>query len=194
MKNKKMKQTKTQIKNEMVKFLDNSCGRPDRKPNKYSCGIKHKNCLVLATSRNDMPRATPLEFFNEGLTIYIIGEPGKKIANIRKNSNVSAAVYEQPLDHSKRQKSLQIFGTAELITMKDNARLIKAKLKKWNFLNSINILLKKRLKGKTVSEKERKAFQEKILNSLFLIKITTTSAVMRKFNTELNSEICKWEK
>ena len=78
--------SKAMIKKEIIDFLNSSSGQIDPKLGKYSCGIIHRNCLVLATSAKNIPRATVLEFFNEGLTIYIFGEPGGKIANIKRNS------------------------------------------------------------------------------------------------------------
>ena len=186
--------TKTQIKREIIQFLDDTCGLPDHKPGRYSCGIVHRNCLVLATSKNDVPRATPLEFFNEGLNIYIIGEPGGKIANLRKNPKVSAAIYEQPLDHSKKQKSLQLFGRAELIPMKNNPRLFKAKARKFHFLSSVDKMIESREKAAPLSEKAKKALKENILTSLSLIKITPESAVLREYDPDFSSSRYTWKK
>ncbi|MCX8043460.1 MAG: pyridoxamine 5'-phosphate oxidase family protein, partial [Desulfobacterota bacterium] len=105
--------SKAEIKRAIIEFLNATSGQIDPKPGKKSCGIRHRNCLVLATCADNKPRATVLEFFNEGMTLYIFGEPGGKIGNIKRNPIVSAVVYEQPLDHSKFQRSLQLFGTAE---------------------------------------------------------------------------------
>ena len=110
---KKQKQlSKALVKKKILDVLAASSGRPDPKPGKHGCGMLHRTALVLATSHKDQPRATALEFFNEGLTLYILGVPGGKIANIKRNPRVSAFIYEQPMDHSKTQPSLQIFGTA----------------------------------------------------------------------------------
>ncbi len=106
------KKSNTAVKKDIIEFLNATSAKVDPRPGRKSCGFIHKNALVLATNFKNKPRATVLEFFNVGLTIYIIGEPGGKIANIKRNPNVSAVVYEQPLDHSKPQKSLQIFGEA----------------------------------------------------------------------------------
>jgi nitroimidazol reductase NimA-like FMN-containing flavoprotein (pyridoxamine 5'-phosphate oxidase superfamily) len=106
------KKSKQRFKKEILEFLKSTCGLPSGNLDKYPCGTIHRNCLVLATCHNNVPRATTLEFFNEGLTIYIFAELSTKIANIKRNPIVSAAVYQQPLDHYKPQKSLQIFGKA----------------------------------------------------------------------------------
>ncbi|MBW1856504.1 MAG: pyridoxamine 5'-phosphate oxidase family protein [Deltaproteobacteria bacterium] len=89
------KKSKTTARKKIIDFLNSSSSQVDPKPGKHSCGLIHKNALVLATCANNKPRATTLEFFNEGLTVYILGEPGGKIANIKRNPAVSAVVYEQ---------------------------------------------------------------------------------------------------
>ncbi len=142
------KESKAVIRKKMIDFLNATSSQVDPKPGKYGCGLVHKNSLVLATCANNKPRATTLEFFNEGLTIYILGEPGGKIANIKRNPSVSAVVYEQPLDHSKFQKHLQLFGNAELISMRNNPRLFRSKVRKWNFYYAAKKLMSPMIKEK----------------------------------------------
>jgi hypothetical protein len=154
----------------------------------------HKNSLVLATSYKDKPRATPLEFFNEGLTLYIFGEPGGKIANLKRNSKVSAAIYEQPLDHSKVQQSLQLFGKAELITLRNNPRVYKAKAKKWNLYGVAEKLLQPQLKGQNLSKQETTNFIEKLMGSLNLIKITPDHIILREYGTDFSMPKYEWKK
>ena len=129
------KKSKATIGKEIIAFLNATSAQVDPRPGKHSCGILHRNALVLATYANNKPRATVLEFFNEGMTIYIFGEPGIKIANIKRNPRISAAIYEQPLDHKKFQKSLQIFGTAELISVRNKPRLFQSKIRKWELFD-----------------------------------------------------------
>ena len=98
------KLSKAAIKKKILGVLEATTGRPDPKPGKHGCGMLHRTALVLATSYKDQPRATALEFFNEGLNLFILGGPGTKIANIKRNPRVSAFIYEQPLDHSLRHQ------------------------------------------------------------------------------------------
>jgi len=186
--------TKSQIKKEIIQFLDQTCGQIDPKSGKYRCGIIHRNCLVLATSHNDIPRATPLEFLHEGLNIYIFGEGGGKIANIKRNNNVSAAIYQQPLKHSVVQKSLQIFGKAEIINAKNNPRLYKAKARKWNMYDVAANLGRPLLQNKELSDKDKKAVVEKILCSLNLIKIIPDHIIMREYHTDFSAPKYEWKK
>ena len=63
--------SKAAIKKKILAVLDATSGRPDPKPGKHGCGMLHRTALVLATSYKDQPRATALEFFNEGLNLFI---------------------------------------------------------------------------------------------------------------------------
>jgi hypothetical protein len=189
----KMK-TKAQVKKDIIHFLYATSGSVDKKPGRYSCGIKHRNALVLATSFKDTPRATVLEFFNEGLTIYIFGEPGGKIANLRRNTKVSAVVYEQPLDHGKFQRSVQIFGTAALINVRNNPKLFNAKLKKWNLLTAGEKLMTPMLKGKNLSKKQVQETVKKFLGALNLIKITPNHIILKEYHTDFSMIKYEWKK
>jgi len=154
----------------------------------------HRNSLVLATSYKDAPRATPLEFFNEGLTIYIFGEPGGKIANVKRNNKVCAAVYEQPMKHSKIQKSVQIFGTVELISVRNNPRLFKAKARKWNLYGVVDSFLKSYFKQNKVTEKEKKMMENKLLKSMNMIKITPDKVILREYHPDFTMPKFEWKK
>lgn len=186
---------KSRVKHDILNFLDRTCGQPDKHPGKYGCGMIHRNCLVLATSFKDMPRATPLEFFHEGLTIYIFGEPGGKIANIKRNKQVCAAIYEQPLDHSKYQMSLQLFGTAELINLRNNPRLLKAKAKKWNLYSVLETFIKTQtVENKISPRNNNKTMFDKFLATINLIKITPYHIVVREYHPDIRMPKYEWKK
>ena len=147
---------------------------------------------MLATSHADEPRATPLEFFNEGLTIYIFGEPGGKIANIKRNPKVCAAIYEQPLDHSKTQGSIQIWGKAELITIRSDKKTYLGKVKKWNLLEVGKKLMSPHIKD--LSPEEQAKTVEKMLGALNLIRIEPTRMVLRKYNSDFTTPKYEWKR
>ncbi len=188
------KKSKTTVKKDIIDFLNSTSGQVDPKPGKYSCGLMHKNCLVLATYANNKPRATALEFFNEGLTIYILGEPGGKIANIKRNPNVSAVVYEQPLDHSKFQKCLQIFGNAELINIRNNPRLFRSRIRKWNVHNVGKKIMSPMIKEKNLTEKEVEAMIKKGMESLNIIKVSPDHIIVKEFYTDFSLKKYEWRK
>lgn len=186
------KRTKQAIKKEIIAFLNATCGLPTNNLKKYACGTHHRNCLVLATCHNNVPRATPLEFFNEGLTLYIFAEPGGKIANIKRNPRVSAAIYQQPLDHTVVQRSLQIFGMAELINMKNNPRVFRAKAKKWNLYVCTERLAKIVRTGLT--EKQFTAKVENALAAFHFIKITPHRIILRQYHPDFSMPKYVWQR
>lgn len=188
------KKTKTEIKKGIIEFLNATSSNIDPKPGKHGCGLIHKNALVLATCSKNKPRATVLEFFNEGLTIYIFGEPGGKIANIKRNPNVSAIVYEQPLDHSKYQRSLQIFGVAELINIRNNPRLYKAKAAKWNLQAVGKKIMGPIIKEKNLSEEAAAKMLKKGIESLNIIKISPNHIILNEWHPGFTAKKFEWKK
>mgnify|MGYP001113114535 CR=1 FL=1 len=185
--------SKSAVRRKIMDFLNRTSGRVDAKPGKKSCGMIHKNALVLATSAKDIPRATVLEFFNEGLTLYIFGEPGGKIANIKRNPRVSAVIYEQPLDHSKLQTSLQIFGKASLINIRNNPKLYRAKAKKYNITYIMKKLLSPSVKDLNLSGEALEQFYKKGFESLNIIKITPDHIILKEYHTDFSSKKHVWQ-
>jgi nitroimidazol reductase NimA-like FMN-containing flavoprotein (pyridoxamine 5'-phosphate oxidase superfamily) len=181
-----------ELEKEILDFFDSTSGKVDPNPGPQSCGINHRTSLVLATSYDDEPRATPLEFFNEGLTIFIFGEPGGKIANIKRNPKICAAIYEQPLDHSKTQRSIQIWGKAELITVRNDKKTYMEKVDKWNLREIGKKLMLPLIKDLGPEEQEKEV--EKMLGALNLIRIEPTRMVLRKYTPEFTMPKYEWKK
>jgi general stress protein 26 len=77
--------------------------------------LKQNNMCVLATSKGDVPRATPLEYRSKGLTLYLAGETGEKLGNIAFNPNVSVGIY-LPYTGLESAKGVQITGKASIIS------------------------------------------------------------------------------
>jgi len=184
--------SKAAVRRKIIDFLNRTSGQADPRPGKGSCGMIHKNALVLATSAKDTPRATVLEFFNEGLTLYIFGEPGGKIANIKRNPRVSAVIYEQPLDHSKLQTSLQIFGKASLINIRNNSKLYRAKAKKYNIAYVMEKLLSPLTKGQHLTGEALEKFYKKGFESLNIIKITPDHIILKEYCPDFSSKKYDW--
>ena len=55
--------------------------------------LKKLTMCTLVTSKGDIPRGTPLEFFADGLMLYISPDPGTKTKNLKVNPNVSVSIY-----------------------------------------------------------------------------------------------------
>ncbi len=105
--------SREELEKELHAFLDEASSWPGT-TDKPGCPLKHGLACVLCTVHDDEPRATPIDFFIDGFTLWHAGEPGLKIRNIRSNAKVAVGVYH-PMDHSVLNRSLQINGTATLL-------------------------------------------------------------------------------
>jgi nitroimidazol reductase NimA-like FMN-containing flavoprotein (pyridoxamine 5'-phosphate oxidase superfamily) len=181
-----------ELENEIMEFLDTTCGIPDLNPGPHGCGTIHRTSLVLATSHADEPRATPLEFFHEGFTLYIFGEPGGKIAHIKRNPRVCAAIYEQPMDHTKTQRSLQLWGKADLISVRNDKNTFREHVKKWNMSGVAKTLMSSLIKDLPPDEQDKKC--EKFLEAINLIRIEPTRMVLRKYHTDFSMPKYEWKR
>jgi hypothetical protein len=80
--------------------------------------LKIPTMCTLITSKDDIPRGTPLEYFADGLTIYISPDPGTKVENIQANPNVAVSIYNNvhPDWENEWQTvwGVQISGSGEL--------------------------------------------------------------------------------
>jgi general stress protein 26 len=84
--------------------------------------ISSHNVLSLATCRENTPRCTTLEYFNNGLTVYLFSEGGGKIAKLKANPAVSFTIHD-PYDSGTDYfgaSGLQVWGRASLFKRKDD--------------------------------------------------------------------------
>jgi nitroimidazol reductase NimA-like FMN-containing flavoprotein (pyridoxamine 5'-phosphate oxidase superfamily) len=91
---------------------------------RISVFIKNHNMCVLCTARDNIPRATPIEYWADGTNIYIVADPGSKRDNIKANPKVSVGIFD-PFVGSLSVKGMQITGEAALLT-DDNPEYNKA--------------------------------------------------------------------
>jgi nitroimidazol reductase NimA-like FMN-containing flavoprotein (pyridoxamine 5'-phosphate oxidase superfamily) len=126
-----------------------------------------------------------------GLTIYIFTEPGGKTHNIKRNPKVCAAIYEQPVDHSKTQKSLLIWGEAELITIQSDRETYLEKAKKWNIRMLVKKLMFSIIQELSPDEQEKEV--EKMIESLYLIRIEPSRIGLRKYNPDFSMPEYEWK-
>lgn len=80
--------------------------------------IKSHNVCVLATCKDNIPRATSLEYVADGTTLYIHVGAGRKTENAKANPLVSAGIHD-PLHGWLTCKGIQITGQARLLTDAD---------------------------------------------------------------------------
>ncbi|MFC1669232.1 pyridoxamine 5'-phosphate oxidase family protein [Spirochaetota bacterium] len=80
------------------------------------------NVLHLSTCKNNEPRCTPVEYFNNGLTVYMFCEGGGKVANMKVNPKVSYAISD-PYDPGSDffgASGMQVWGTASIFKKNDD--------------------------------------------------------------------------
>ena len=161
--------SRERLEKEIVRFLNESSSKRGQQTNPEELPDNGLGC-VLATSRNNVPRATPVDFFNDGLTIWIIGDPGKKILNIRSNNRVSVGIYH-PMDRSKPNRSLQIQGKARLVTYKDHKKAFLPAVKKFGIFRTIENMADNQIEQQLLLQEERASWIERTLSWFNLIRI-----------------------
>jgi len=83
--------------------------------------LNERKVLVLCTCSNNIPRATPLDFYTEkdSFNIYIGPAPGRKVKNIEENPNISIGIYT-PISEGKIQgMQITASGRDRLIFLKE---------------------------------------------------------------------------
>lgn len=85
--------------------------------------LNNRKVLVLCTCSNNIPRATPMDFYmdkkSDDFNIYVGPAPGRKVKNIEENPIISIGIYT-PMDTGKIQ-GIQITasGKERLIFMRE---------------------------------------------------------------------------
>ncbi|MHA1194915.1 MAG: pyridoxamine 5'-phosphate oxidase family protein [Promethearchaeota archaeon] len=87
--------------------------------------LSKRKVLVLCTCSNNIPRATPLDFYMDpnsemdDFTIYVGLSPGRKVKNIEENPTISIGIYT-PLSEGKIQgMQITVRGKDRLIFLRE---------------------------------------------------------------------------
>jgi general stress protein 26 len=87
--------------------------------------LKERKVLVLCTCSNNIPRATPMDFYmdkqaeTDDFTIYVGPAPGRKVKNIEVNPFISIGIYT-PMDTGKVQgMQITASGKEKLIFLRE---------------------------------------------------------------------------
>ncbi|MCX8044809.1 MAG: pyridoxamine 5'-phosphate oxidase family protein [Desulfobacterota bacterium] len=184
--------TKEEIEQDIRAFLNEASSGPGTS-NKPGCPLKHGLACVLATVHNGIPRATPIDFFADGLTIWCAGEPGLKIRNIRSNPKVAVGIYH-PMDHSRLNRSLQISGTATLLSYGDDPDAFIERLKIMGIYDAAAKIIKEMY---TAQGKQCDNFEQELINHLRrfnLIKIEPEEITMLRIHPTEGTEKNVWKR
>jgi hypothetical protein len=84
--------------------------------------LSNHNVLHLSTCRDNEPRSTPLEYFNNGITVYIFSEGGGKMANLKANTKVSYSISDpyHPSEDFFGASGLQVWGISSVFKKNDD--------------------------------------------------------------------------
>ncbi|MHA2282233.1 MAG: pyridoxamine 5'-phosphate oxidase family protein [Promethearchaeota archaeon] len=83
--------------------------------------LDKRKVLVLCTCTNNIPRATPMDYYTEedSFNIYVGPAPGRKVKNMEENPNISIGIYT-PLSEGKIQgMQITASGRERLIFLRE---------------------------------------------------------------------------
>jgi len=188
------KNTKEQdeIERDILEFLSEASSGPGTS-DRPGCPLKHGLACVLATVHNGIPRATPIDFFADGLTIWCAGEPGLKIRNIRTNPKVAVGMYH-PMDHSRLNRSLQIAGTASLVPYAGNESLFIDRLKKMGIYAAARKIIGEMSEAQSKLPEELNEEVIKAMRRFNLIRIEPEEIIMLRIHPTDGTEKNIWKK
>ena len=84
--------------------------------------LASRRMCVLSTCKDNVPRSTPILYRSIGFKLYMAGEPGLKLGNIKLNPRVSLGIFDPKGEFSDDWHDivgLQISGHAKLIGKQD---------------------------------------------------------------------------
>ncbi len=84
--------------------------------------LSSRRMCVLSTCRDNIPRSTPMLYRSIGFNLYMAGEPGLKLGNIKLNNSVSVGIFDPKGEFSDNWHDivgLQISGHAKLMGKQD---------------------------------------------------------------------------
>ncbi len=167
-----------ELEDEIIAFLHKMASKPGGKRTKPGCNLIHGKACALGTCVDNKPRVTPIDLYHDGLIPWIAGEPGGKIANIKRNPNVSIGVYE-PVDHSIEQKSLQIWGTAQLINKKNDPDEFRQRMSFFGIEEALRGMIEEFSNNGQLPQDQDDVLYEKLMSIFNLIKVTPEKIVLQ---------------
>ncbi len=119
--------------------------------------LSSQTMCVLATWGKEAPRATPIEYYSEGVSLYVTIDPGVKMENLKINNRVSVAVCStlKPDWNSATEwasiKSAQITGIAHILPLGSAERAHALKVYKyWIFAEACGLNPEDIIKDRTM--------------------------------------------
>ncbi|MEE8618593.1 MAG: pyridoxamine 5'-phosphate oxidase family protein [Dehalococcoidales bacterium] len=169
-----MVRTKEEIEKEILIFLNKSSSKKADPSDPY-WGTKPGIACALGTSKDNIPRVTPIDFYNDGLTLWMTGDPGEKLATIRSNPNVSVGIFS-PVDRSKENRSIMLKGKASLVTKREQEAIYMEVITKLGILD----MFKKAIRSGVIEKRpdlgippgeDFETQLDKLMNIITMIKV-----------------------
>ncbi len=177
-----MERTREEIEKEIIIFLDASSSKK-ADPSDTRFGTKPGIACALGTSKDDIPRVTPIDFYNDGLTLWMTGDPGEKLATIRANPNVSVGIFS-PIDRSKENRSVMLKGKASLVTYREQKDLYMEVITKIGILDMFEKAIRSGVSGKRPDlgippGEDFETQLDKLMNIITMIKVEPEIIALR---------------
>ncbi len=169
-----MVRTKEEIEKEILIFLNKSSSKKADPSDPY-WGTKPDIACALGTSKDNIPRVTPIDFYNDGLTLWMTGDPGEKLATIRSNPNVSVGIFS-PVDRSKENRSIMLKGKASLVIKRKQEAIYMEVITKLGILD----MFKKAIRSDVIEKRpdlgippgeDFETQLDKLMNIITMIKV-----------------------
>jgi hypothetical protein len=180
------------LEREILAFLDEASSKAGT-TDKPGCPLKHGLASVLCTVHDGAPRATPVDFFVDGMTLWVAGEPGLKIRNIRSNPKVAVGIYH-PMDHCKLNRSLQISAVAKLITHAGDPDIFMDRLKKMGVYDAARKIMSEMFAAQGSASADFEQEVAKALQRFNLIKIEPDEITYLRIHPTEGAQKNIWKK
>ena len=191
-----MERTRKEIEKEILEFLDEHSSK--RRDLSKPAGANYGIPCALGTCKDNIPRVTLIDFYNVGLTLWMVGDPGEKLAEMRANPIVSIAIYGG-MDRTKGHKSLRLLGKASLVTYAEQEQLYMEMITQFGLLDSFKKLVQSDLIEKipffeSVRGKDVETRLNKVLNTETMIKVEPEKIILSINKQGDIGERLVWEK
>jgi len=147
---------------------------------KVLSGVEGKRTYVLATSMDNIPLSTTIEFYLDPgkKVLYGFSEKGtEKLIHIKNNPKVSLNWHEEFMNDFSKSLCVQIRGTAELFEgdcpeMNEALEFYRYQYMLWNFIPTRNA------PTALMVEPLQKAMTQIIKKNIMLVKVTIEQAIL----------------
>ena len=187
-----MKKSVEEIEREIIEFLDAGSSRKGD-PN-IGCGTQHGLACALATAKDDVPRSTPVDYYSEGLNIWMVTTVGGKVDNIKANPSVSLCIYTPIGDHSVRNRSLQVWGKAKLLTYESAPREYEERIEKWGVRSPTSWMLEPMVRRGEIPRDKKDEKVEDLVKTFIMIKVEPDTIIVSDFEPDGNWYKYIWER